>query len=124
MIGSAFYRGGGQGTNYSKTLIKKPPTVKTPSGPPTFTAKEKTSPAQAALYRLSSDYNPLHIDPEIGAKGGLGGCILHGLCSYAFAARAVLQSVSATDGQSGTPATELKLMSARECLPLSPRFAS
>ena len=81
MIGSTFYRGGGQGTNYSKSLITKPPTAKVPSSAPTYKVKEKTSPAQAALYRLSADYNPLHIDPEIGKQGGLGGCILHGLCS-------------------------------------------
>lgn len=115
MIGSAFYRGGGQGTNYSKSLIKKPPTVKIPSTSPTFTLKDKTSSTQAAIYRLSSDYNPLHIDPEIGKNGGLGGCILHGLCSYAFAARAILQSVSSNDGQPGAPAAELKIISAREC---------
>jgi peroxisomal enoyl-CoA hydratase 2 len=114
MRGSAFYRGGGQGTNYSKSLVPKPPSVKIPSSSPTFTLKDKTSPAQAALYRLSSDYNPLHIDPQIGEKGGLGGCILHGLCSYAFAARAILQSVLPTDGQPGSVASELKVMSARE----------
>jgi peroxisomal enoyl-CoA hydratase 2 len=114
MVGSAFYRGGGQGTKYSKSLIKKPQGVKVPSSPPTFTLKDKTSPNQAAIYRLSSDYNPLHIDPKIGEKGGLGGCILHGLCSYAFAARAILESVVSGDGQPGTPASELKLISARE----------
>jgi peroxisomal enoyl-CoA hydratase 2 len=117
MVGSAFYRGGGQNTNFSKSIIKKPQTVKVPSSAPTFTLKDKTSPNQAAIYRLSSDYNPLHIDPQIGEKGGLGGCILHGLCSYAFATRAILESVVKGDGQPGTPATELKLISARELNP-------
>lgn len=116
MIGSAFYRGGGQGTGFSKSLVEKPPVVKVPSSSsPTFILKDKTSTSQAAIYRLSSDYNPLHIDPQIGEKGGLGGCILHGLCSYAFAARAILQSVVSSDGKPGSSAAELKLMSAREC---------
>merc|ERR1712157_130258 len=31
---------------------------------------EKTTDAQAALYRLSGDYNPLHIDPSFAQVGG------------------------------------------------------
>lgn len=72
MIGSAFYRGGGQGTGFSKQIVNKPPVTKPPSTEPTFSVTEKTSLSQALLYRLSGDYNPLHIDPSIGKKGGLG----------------------------------------------------
>lgn len=115
MRGATFYRGGGQGTGYSKSLTPKAPVGKPPANTsPTFVLREKTNAAQAAVYRLSGDYNPLHIDPEIGQKGGLGGCILHGLCSYGFAARAVLQAVVGEDGQRGAPAAQLRLMSARK----------
>ncbi|UZJ56855.1 hypothetical protein CBS101457_006175 [Exobasidium rhododendri] len=120
MRGSAFYRGGGQGTGYTKSIVSKPPSAKVPSSAPTYTLKDKTTLTQAALYRLSSDYNPLHIDPKIGEKGGLGGCILHGLCSYAFAARAILASVNPTDGQTGSAVSELKMMSARFTSPVYP----
>lgn len=34
-----------------------------PSRSPDVVVQEKTSPDQAALYRLSGDLNPLHIDP-------------------------------------------------------------
>lgn len=117
MRGATFYRGGGQGTGFSKSLTPKAPAGKVPDNKkPTFSLREKTSPAQAALYRLSGDYNPLHIDPSIGEKGGLGGCILHGLCSYGYAARAILKSVVPDDGKSGSPVAQLRVMSARESL--------
>ena len=48
--------------------------------------------------RVSSDYNPLHIDPSIGSKLGFGGTILHGLCSYGIAARAIVKHVAGGDG--------------------------
>jgi 3-hydroxybutyryl-CoA dehydratase len=36
----------------------------------------------------SGDYNPIHIDPEIGRLAGYHGVILQGLCTYAWVAEA------------------------------------
>ncbi|PRB70411.1 MaoC/PaaZ C-terminal domain-containing protein [Arthrobacter sp. MYb213] len=52
-----------------------------------------TSTDQALLYRLNGDKNPLHSDPAMAQKIGFERPILHGLCTYAMAAEALLRSV-------------------------------
>ncbi|KAI8145263.1 hypothetical protein BJV82DRAFT_655938 [Fennellomyces sp. T-0311] len=68
-----------------------------PSRKPDAVITEKTSEDQAALYRLSGDYNPLHIDPSMSAMGGFDVPILHGLCSFGISAKHVLKTFGNND---------------------------
>lgn len=84
-------RGAGNfgGDRGPKTDKINPPEGKAPD----FRMEYQTSKDQAAFYRLSGDKNPLHIDPGFTKKGGFDKPILHGLCSFGFAGRAILDSV-------------------------------
>jgi len=68
-----------------------------PNRPPDRTMVIRTRPDQALLYRLNGDRNPLHSNPAAAALAGFRQPILHGLCTYGIACRAILASVCKYD---------------------------
>ena len=68
-----------------------------PDAAPDLVVESPTLPQQALLYRLLGDKNPLHADPAFAAAGGFERPILHGLCSYGIACKAVVDGMLGGD---------------------------
>jgi acyl dehydratase len=68
----------------------------------------------ALLYRLSGDYNPLHIDPAVATAAGFDKPILHGSCTFGVVGRAVLRVAAGNQPQ------RLKRFGARFSRPVMP----
>jgi acyl dehydratase len=94
---------------------QSPAKVEYPDREPDAQRAETTREDQALIYRLSGDRNPLHSDPWFATElAGFPRPILHGLCSYGFAGRALLHEVCGSD-----PARFVS-MSARFSAPVFP----
>lgn len=84
---------------FTETGITKAEKVNVPKRAPDAEVELETTPEQAHMYRLSSDYNPMHINPnDFGVKGGgFPAPILHGLCTLGHSARSVLLAFAGND---------------------------
>ncbi|HVX19780.1 MAG TPA: MaoC/PaaZ C-terminal domain-containing protein [Acidimicrobiales bacterium] len=92
---TAFVRGaGGFGGDRGPTRR-----TEVPDRDPDVVVEQPTRPDQALLYRLSGDRNPLHSDPTFAARAGFDRPILHGLCTYGFALRGLIDAVLDGDGR-------------------------
>jgi acyl dehydratase len=94
LVSSTFARGDG---GFGGPAGSGPQPHAIPERKPDATATLATRRDQALLYRLSGDRNPLHADPELAKRVGFPAPILHGLCTYGTACRAILQTVAAYD---------------------------
>jgi acyl dehydratase len=75
-----------------------PPDPEEELGEPVFVASQQVNEDQAQHYaEASGDRNPIHLDAEFARSVGFPGVILHGMCTFAFASRAVLDAVAARD---------------------------
>ena len=70
-----------------------PKPYRVPRRDPDLSCDTPTRIDQALLFRLNGDRNPLHADPQVAAGAGFDVPILHGLCTYGIACRAILQTI-------------------------------
>ena len=94
LTSTVFARGDG---GFGGPSVGAPEPHSGPARAPDLTIDIATRPDQALLYRLSGDYNPIHVDPGLARRAGFPRPILHGLCTYGLTCRAVLQMVAAYD---------------------------
>ena len=73
------------------------PKYETPDRRPDREVELPTRPDQALLYRLNGDRNPLHADPGFASMAGFPKPILHGLCTYGFVGRAIMNEFCGQD---------------------------
>jgi len=95
-VGSSVFMRGDGGFGGNSDGAPKPHPLPSDRAPDA-TLDLDTRPEQALLYRLSGDLNPLHVDPAVARAAGFDRPILHGLCSYGIAGRAVLELLCGND---------------------------
>ncbi|SRR5579875_118353 len=82
---------------------------------PVTVVTQSIDPDQTVRYaKASGDFNPIHLDEEVARRVGLPGIIVHGLCTMAFASKAVIDSLCARNP------LRLKRMRARFSRPVFP----
>lgn len=94
LMSSTFARGDG---GFGGPKDGAPEPHKLPDRKPDLVHECDTRPDQAFLYALSGDRNPLHRDPKVAKMAGFPRPILHGLCTYGTACRAVISTVCKYD---------------------------
>ena len=90
-LGASLFARADGGFGGSPDIAPEPHVI--PDRAPDFVHVSETRADQALLYRLTGDRNPLHADPAFAERGGFPVPILHGLCTYAIACRAVLATL-------------------------------
>lgn len=98
--GTIFLRGTTPRVAVDEGSARQPLAVEAPAIParkPDAIVTQKIPLNQAALYRLSGDYNPLHIDYSFAQMGGFPKPILHGLSTFGHAAHHVLREFADND---------------------------
>lgn len=96
----------------ARALAKRLGGTKMPTDAPGISSVVyQTALNQHCIYRLNGDDNPIHIDVVIAKGAGLPAPILHGLCTFGFACRGLLEMF---------PGAALRAVGARFAAPVFP----
>ena len=90
-VGSTLIARGDGG--FGGPIGKGPKAHQLPQREPDMSCDLETQADQALLFRLCRDRNPLHADPSLARQAGFERPILHGLCTYGIACRAILKTI-------------------------------
>ncbi len=86
-----FCRGDGGAGNHGET----PEALEAvPDAKPDISLTKTIDERSALIYRLSGDYNPIHVSPPVAAKAGYHRPILHGLCTMGIAAHQLFKHIA------------------------------
>ena len=106
---TAFIRGQGRRQRPASS------TKTTPDREPLHRVSQTIDADQTFRYaEASGDRNPIHVDENVAKMAGLPGIVVHGLCTMAFASKALIDSVCDKDPR------RLKRMSAGFARPVLP----
>lgn len=82
---------------------------------PVYSVVQTIDRDQTVRYaEASGDRNPIHVDATVAKMAGLPGIIVHGLCTMAFASRAIIDTVCGADS------LRLKRLAVRFARPVFP----
>jgi acyl dehydratase len=89
---SVFIRGG------RTRGVSEPRAAEPARGEPLFSVAQTIDKDQTYRYaEASGDRNPIHTDPNVAKMAGLGGIIVHGLCTMAFTSRVMIDKLCGGD---------------------------
>lgn len=109
-VSSLFIRGEGGWGGPRGSRAGSPIPEREPDHQHTWNTRED----QALVYRLTGDRNPIHCDPALAQRGGFPRPILHGLCTFGYAGRALVELLGGADPR------RLTYLSARFSAPVFP----
>ncbi|CAN3358086.1 hypothetical protein DICA3_F35498 [Diutina catenulata] len=87
----------GETKKYGERRAFSTESFKAPKEEPQFKKDVKLSEGAAALYRLTGDRNPLHVDPNNAKNAKFDKPILHGLCTLGHSVKLLLDKYGGFD---------------------------
>ena len=99
---------------FSNVPAERPARWQPPARAPDATVAFSTSTRAALIYRLSGDWKPRHVNPDVATEAGFSRPILHGLAAYGVSGWVIVKALAR-----GAP-SRLRSLGARFASPILP----